>query len=59
MKKVKALIDEYGQYFVYGSVEKNIPGCVNRGISEQAAVKLWEKMAKFGAYALINVSALM
>ena len=51
-KKVKALIDEYGRYFVYGSQEKNIPGCIANGISEEAAVKLWEKMAKFGSYAL-------
>ena len=52
-KKVKELIEEYGQYFVYGSAEKNIPGCVNQGILEQSAVELWTKMAKFGEYALI------
>lgn len=50
-KKKQEIIDEYGQYFVYGNAEKNIPGCVNQGILEQPAIDLWAKMAKFGAYA--------
>lgn len=50
-KKVKAILDEYKVYFIYGSEDKGIKGCVNNGISEEAAMALWDKMEKFGRYA--------
>ncbi|MEG1299569.1 MAG: PHP domain-containing protein [Erysipelotrichaceae bacterium] len=49
-KKKEALINEYGYYFIYGSKQKNIPGCVNRGISEDVATTIWDKLKKFGSY---------
>lgn len=50
-KKIKAILDEYKVYFIYGSEDKGIKGCVNNGISEEAATALWDKMEKFGRYA--------
>lgn len=50
-KKVEALLNEYGEYFVHGSEEKGITGCVANGIDESIAVALWERMKKFGRYA--------
>lgn len=49
-KKVK-ILNEYGEYFIYGSKEKNIPGCINNGISEEIAKSIWDKMLSFGEYA--------
>ena len=61
-KKVEAILNEYGEYFVYGSnkadeykEEKdklNIKGCISLGISEEIAIKIWNKMKAFGEYAL-------
>lgn len=50
-KKIQSILDEYGEYFIHGSVKKNIKGCVANGIPESTAKHIWEKMAKFGAYA--------
>lgn len=50
-KKIKSIIDEYGEYFVHGSKALDIKGCVNNGIPEQMAVVLWKKMEKFCEYA--------
>ena len=49
-KKIEEILNEYGHYFVYGSQEKNIRGCVANGIDEQLAKELWSKMAEFGKY---------
>lgn len=58
-KKKKAIMSEYGEYFLYGSAQRdassdkplNIKGCVANGIPESVAKTIWDKMAKFGAYA--------
>lgn len=50
-KKRTEILDEYEQYFIYGSKEKNIKGCIANGIDENIAKNLWEKMKKFGLYA--------
>lgn len=44
-------MDEYGEYFIHGSVKNKIKGCVANGIPEATAKNIWDKMAKFGAYA--------
>ena len=49
-KKIEEILTEYGHYFVHGSPEKGIKGCIANGIDEQLAYELWEKMAKFGKY---------
>lgn len=50
-KKQKALLDEYEPAFLYGSEEKNIEGCLKRGIPEEKAKVIWDKMIKFSEYA--------
>lgn len=59
-KKKKEIINEYEEYFIYGSEKHdkenpsevlNIPGCINRGIPEEIAKDIWEKMKKFAEYA--------
>ena len=60
-KKKDDLLDEYEEYFVYGSAKRdetlpdnkkmNIKGCVNNGISAEVAKGIYAKMKKFGAYA--------
>lgn len=63
-KKYQTIVDEYGEYFIYGSAEidkkliaegkkpKNIKGCVANGIPEEKAKIIWDKMYKFAQYAL-------
>ena len=50
-KKIRAIIDEYGEYFIHGSKQLGIKGCVANGISESTAKGIWEKMEKFSEYA--------
>lgn len=59
-KKKDEILDEYAEYFVYGSKNYdiqhpdnmlNIKGCVANNIQEDIALALWEKMRKFGKYA--------
>lgn len=59
-KKKREILDEYREYFIYGSGDKidshtgkpfGIKGCVSNGIPEQAAINLWESMSKFAEYA--------
>ena len=59
-KKKKEIINQYEEYFVYGSAEfdkkhpseaLNIKGCVNNGIPEEVAKSIWRKMEKFAEYA--------
>ena len=49
-KKKKAILDEYEEYFVNGSHEKNIKGCINNGISESTARKIWSDIKDAGSY---------
>ena len=37
--------------FIYGNAEENVPGCVARGIPEQAAKKIYDDMTDFAKYA--------
>ncbi len=50
-KKIAHIIEEYGNYFVYGCEEKGIPGCIKQGIEERVALSIWDKMVDFGKYA--------
>lgn len=49
-KKIRELIEEYRDYFIYGSKEKNILGCVNNGIDEDLAKDIWADMETFAEY---------
>ncbi|MCR5595336.1 MAG: DNA polymerase III subunit alpha [Lachnospiraceae bacterium] len=50
-KKKQYVIDSNREYFVYGSEEKNIPGCIANGINEQAANTIYDSMVDFAKYA--------
>lgn len=51
-KKNEKLLAEYGNYFLHGKKEKGIMGAIANGIDKNVAEELWEKMKKFGLYAL-------
>ena len=50
-KKKDSVMREERQNFVYGDEAKGIPGCVARGVSEQVANKIYDKMIDFAKYA--------
>ena len=59
-KKKEEILVEYREYFIYGSGDKcnshtgqplNIEGCVARGIKEDVAIAIWDKMKDFAKYA--------
>lgn len=50
-KKKQDILDEYQSYFIHGSKEHNIKGCIANKINKAVAESIWEKMAKFGLYA--------
>lgn len=50
-KKKMHVMEEERQNFVYGSEEKNIPGCIRNGIDEQTANKIYDEMIDFARYA--------
>ncbi len=50
-KKHQDEIDAEREKFVYGDEELGVPGCINRGISEDVANKIFDKMVDFAKYA--------
>lgn len=50
-KKKAAVMEKERQNFVYGNEEEGVPGCVNRGISEEVANTIYEQMMDFAKYA--------
>ena len=50
-KKKASVMEKERQNFVYGNQEEGVPGCVNRGISEQIANKIYDEMIDFAKYA--------
>lgn len=50
-KKIEALLNMYGEYFLHGNEEKAIAGAIANGVDEALARNLWERMKKFGLYA--------
>ena len=50
-KKKQKIIDDERNSFVYGDKDRNIAGCVNNGISEKAANKIYDSMVDFAKYA--------
>ena len=53
-KKLDVMAKER-EYFIYGQTDENgeviIPGCVRKGIEEEAANKIFDEMAEFAKYA--------
>ncbi len=50
-KKKQAVMEKERANFVYGNPEEGVPGCVSKGISEQTAIKIYDKMMDFAKYA--------
>ena len=50
-KKKAAVMEKERQNFVYGNAEEGVAGCVNRGIPEQIANKIYDEMIDFAKYA--------
>ncbi|MGI5888897.1 MAG: DNA polymerase III subunit alpha [Oscillospiraceae bacterium] len=52
-KKKKAVMEEAGERFIFGSTEpgKECPGCIKNGISEETAREIYGEMANFASYA--------
>lgn len=50
-KKKVAKMEAERQVFIYGSEEKNIPGCVKNGISAEIGNQIYDKMIDFAKYA--------
>ena len=57
-KKKTAIMNAEKEVFLNGNQENLkegellVPGCIKNGISEEAALTIWDKMAKFALYAL-------
>ena len=50
-KKKPEVMKKEREYFVYGNKELNVPGCINRGVSEEIANKIFDEMMDFARYA--------
>ena len=50
-KKKASVMEKERQNFVYGNPEENVKGCVNNGISEAIANKIFDDMTDFASYA--------
>ena len=50
-KKKESVMLKERKNFVYGNEEENVPGCINRGIDEKTANKIFDNMVDFAKYA--------
>lgn len=50
-KKKGDVMQRERQNFVYGNEEEGVPGCINRGIDEKTANKIFDEMIDFAKYA--------
>lgn len=50
-KKKTDVMEKERRNFVYGNPEEGVPGCVNRGIEESIANKIFDDMTDFAKYA--------
>ncbi len=50
-KKKASVMEKERESFVYGNPEDGVPGCINNGISEQIANKIYDEMIDFAKYA--------
>ncbi len=56
-KKKQKVIEQERKVFVYGDPAQNIPGCVGRGVSEQAAQSIYDEIVEFANYAFNKAHA--
>lgn len=50
-KKKTDVMEKERKNFVYGNPEEGVPGCINRGIDESIANKIFDEMTDFAKYA--------
>ncbi|MCR1842281.1 DNA polymerase III subunit alpha [Murimonas intestini] len=50
-KKKASVMEKERQNFVYGNEEEGVPGCINNGIDEKVANKIYDDMIDFAKYA--------
>ncbi len=50
-KKKQYVMEKERANFIHGNPEENVPGCVSRGISEDVAGQIYDKMMDFAKYA--------
>lgn len=50
-KKKAAVMMKERQNFIYGNPEEGVKGCVNNGISEEVANRIFDEMTDFASYA--------
>lgn len=50
-KKKASVMEKERKNFIYGNVEENVPGCINNGIDEKIAGKIYDNMIDFAKYA--------
>ena len=50
-KKKQAVMEKERANFIYGNEEEQVPGCVAKGIPEEAASKIYDEMMDFAKYA--------
>ena len=50
-KKKTSVMEKERQNFVCGNEEEGVPGCINKGISEKVANKIFDDMIDFAKYA--------
>ncbi|MGM9668420.1 MAG: DNA polymerase III subunit alpha [Faecousia sp.] len=56
-KKKQKIIDAERTTFVYGDPKQKIPGCIARGVSEEAAQSLYDEIVDFANYAFNKAHA--
>lgn len=50
-KKKQHVMEVERANFIYGNAEENVPGCISKGISEEAAGQIYDNMMDFAKYA--------
>lgn len=50
-KKKASVMEKERQNFVYGNEEEGVSGCINNGISEEVANRIYDEMIDFAKYA--------
>ncbi len=56
-KKKQKVIEEERKVFVYGDAAQGIPGCIARGVTEQAAQSIYDEIVDFANYAFNKAHA--
>lgn len=50
-KKKASVMEKERKNFIYGNEEEGVPGCIQRGIAEEVASRIFDEMTDFAKYA--------